>query len=149
MISRVCSSVKCWFQLIFCTLINNLVYGPSKRFSNCCDIVHDSEPYRSMLSTQVLNKFIFVLAEIPEVHMVWSLLETAQICAFLILKYFLQNDIYDNRYLKSSTCINVFSFTLCHNYSVLLQFVCKPRLLACNRDAAFSKLSDVRAISSA
>ena len=121
--------VKCWFQLIFCTLINNLVYVPSKRFSSCCDIVHDFEPYRSMLSTQVLNKFIFVLVEMPEVHVVWSLLQATHICAFLISKYFLQDDIYDYIYLKSSACINIFSFkdlnTLCHNLLLkCIQFCC-------------------------
>ena len=62
---------------MFCTFINNLVYVPSKRFSSFSFkfLVHVSEPYRSMLSTKVLNKFIFVLVEMPEVHMVWSLLQ--------------------------------------------------------------------------
>ena len=87
--------------------INSLVYVPSKRFYNCFDIVHVSEPYRSMLSTQVLNKFIFVLVEIPDVHMVWSLSQATQACAFLISKYFLLDDLYDPRYLKSSTCFNI------------------------------------------
>ena len=148
---------------MFCTLINNLVYLPSKRFSNCFDMVRVSEPYRSMLSTQVLNKFIFVLVEMPEVQMVWSLLQATQTCAFLISKSFLLDDIYDPRYLKPSTCFNIFPFkdltpscsqSFTNVYSVLLQFMCKPALLAassneCKRDRAFSKLSDVRAISSA
>ena len=74
-VSIICFSANCCFQLIVCTLVNNLVYVSSKRFSNCFDVVHVSEPYRSMFSTQVLNKFNFVLVEKPEVIMVWSLLQ--------------------------------------------------------------------------
>ena len=108
-VSIICFSANCCSQLIVCTLINNLVYVSSKRFSNCFDVVHVSEPYRSMFSTQVLNKFNFVLVEKPEVIMVWSLLQATQACAFLISKPFFVFDIYVPRYLKSLTCFNIFS----------------------------------------
>ena len=147
---------------MFRVLINNLLYVPSKCFSNCLDMVHVSEPYRSMLSTQVLNKFIFVLVCQKSI---WceACYKVPQAYAFLISKSILLDDIYDPRYLKSSTCFNIFPFkdltsscsqSFTKMYSVLLQFMRKPTLLAarsceCKRDRAFSKLSDVRTISSA
>ena len=77
---------------MFCTLINSLVYVPSKHFSNCFDIVHFSEPHKYAFNTS-FEQVYFCFG--------WDARSPCGVkaCFFLISKSFLLDDIYDPRYL--------------------------------------------------
>ena len=86
------------------TLLKSLVYVPSSCLSICLVIDQVSEPYKRIGSMAVLKTFTLIFgSRREEDQILWSLLHAVQASALRILKSLSEDEIYDPKYLESST----------------------------------------------